>query len=206
MKAVENKGKQKPQVEQRDKDQDLKVNIKRIRVKSKTDHNCDFDASKFITSIQFNHTDSRNKNGESCDNFLKQLQFKLVGPYICYRHYSDDRVRIRKIIHDNNDARFEDKHERFICLDNLITVEDRKYVTINRVPSRSTKTVKYRSKSGKLYFYANLLQITFRTDCYIFDLDQSSDSDGLHPKEIDFGHNTNQLMNLDEFIDTGTCN
>ena len=61
------------------------------------------------------------------------------------------------------------------------------------------------SKNNMYCFFENLLQVTLRNDCYLFDLDQSSDTEGLHPKEVDFVQNTDQLLHLNGFVDAGIC-
>ena len=42
------------------------------------------------------------------DTFLKQLQFRLIGPYLCYRSYTDDNISIVKVIDD--DIELEEHH------------------------------------------------------------------------------------------------
>ena len=45
--------------------------------------------------------DGKNEKKEIITSF----QYRLVGPYLCYRHYSDDCIRIRKVLNDDG------KHE-----------------------------------------------------------------------------------------------
>ena len=37
------------------------------------------------------------------DDFIKHFQYRLVGPYLCYRRYTDDKIRIRKVLSGEGD-------------------------------------------------------------------------------------------------------
>ena len=53
------------------------------------------DTPKNVTQVVFTHT----QIGESQSlTFLENLQYKLVGPYLCYRSYDKSKIWIVKVI------------------------------------------------------------------------------------------------------------
>ena len=51
-------------------------------------------------------------------------------------------------------------------------------------------------------FYKNLLEVVIYNDVYIFDLDVED----TNPKEVNFIHGIDQLIDDDRFVNTGTSN
>ena len=144
-----------------------------------------------------------------------------MGPYLCYRVYLDDKIRIRKIL--GPDATPNEEH--WIDLTNIL--QDHKgnegCITFARVPKLSFQTIRSDNKQGEgLTCYNNLLEVVFRNSSYIFDLDTMKpsqfqtpktrmcqganidDAVRLYPKEVNFIEGTCQLAQLDTFINTGT--
>ena len=115
-----------------------------------------------------------------------------MGPYLCYRYYTDESIRIRKVLTSSSikvvysllngekveadDGEVLPSEERCIDLKPLLfEPEDKKYVTFHQIPSYSFQTVKAENE-----FYNCLFEITMRNDVYIFDLESKV------PKEINF--------------------
>ena len=40
---------------------------------------------------------------ETKDELLERMQFKLAGPYIAYKRNTDDYIKLKKIISEEND-------------------------------------------------------------------------------------------------------
>ena len=129
--------------------------------------------------------------------FLEQIQTKLIGDYFCYRNYLDVKVRIRKLI-NNDDIGFK---ERIIELKPLLLdkKEDCKFIQFRRIPVTSHRTIKGEC-AGNLTFYGDLIGVTVRNTTFIFDLDD----DNNQPKEVDFIDGTDQLLTQEGFVNLGT--
>ena len=42
--------------------------------------------------------DPKEPKKEEKKEFIRNFQYRLVGPYLCYRNYTDDKIRIRKVL------------------------------------------------------------------------------------------------------------
>ena len=160
-----------------------------------TIHKFEMENNTVIHSIVFmvpNEEYIEPKEGKKTKMFMKNLQYRLVGPYLCYRYYTDESIRIRKVLKSSSirvvysllngekveadDGEVLPSEERRIDLKPLLfEPEDKKYVTFHQIPSYSFQTVKAENE-----FYNCLLEITMRNDVYIFDLESKV------PKEINF--------------------
>ena len=123
-------------------------------------------------------------------DFFRQFQWKLIGPYLCFRRYTDSKIWIRRAIPERKYDQLDnaDQNERFIPLDAVIAEEadSKMYVTFDRIPLSSFLTVKSRGIGQKSKYFKNLLQVTLRNEAYIFALDEELDHES--PKEIGYFH------------------
>ena len=129
-------GKLKLKNEEKQEDSDMRISIHRF----KTDPNGDSVTLIAFVCEQEQYFDLKEKKVKKSLVF-KSLQYRLVGPYLCYRQYTDDKIRIRKVIGVDDDS--AEPVERFISLKPiLIDPVDKKHVTFARIPTSSFQTMK----------------------------------------------------------------
>ena len=162
-------------------------------------HIIEVDDDTKVTCIVFTHLQEQfidPKDGKMMPNsFIRNFQCRLVGPYLCYRQYTDDKIRVRRIINEN-DPIDPNQKERCISFKSILTdPEDKKFMTFSRVPATSFQTMKSETE-----VYGNLLEVVVRNMTYLFDLDTED------LKEVNFVESIDQLADPDKFVNTGTNN
>ena len=85
-------------------------------------------------------------------------------------------------------------------IDDLDKTDGFKLVTFDRISSSSYLTVKANRAIGDLKFYNNLLEVVLNNDTYVYDMDGAENN----PQEIHFVRNMDELIDLENFVDTGT--
>ena len=148
---------------------EIKMNIQRLQIGGSNEHH--------LTSIvaiceQEVSIDPKDGN-EDKKNFIDNLQYRLVGPYLCYRTYSDAKIRIRNVLDP-----YATEEERCIDLKSIaINSEEKKYITFEKIRAASFQTM-----NGESSYFVNLLEVVTQNSVYIFNLDSKGD----HPQEVNF--------------------
>jgi hypothetical protein len=166
--------------------------------------------SKFkIKAIIFECKDEKER-----DAVLNETRYLIAGDYLVSRRGDEQRVWVtrlkfegelgkkmlpqgKKILRLGSPESHE--HWRFIPLGDWIKKGDHEHLHMHHVPRSSHWHIKSRIQGCKeMSYYENLLQISFRNQAVIYDLD--------HPdscEEVEFIYNTDQFVDLDNYVNTG---
>ena len=121
-------------------------------------------------------------------DFLSDLQYRIVGNYLCYRRYSETRIKIRRVLLRENEADLVQMPTGEIDLKELLSTPYlMMFVTFSEVPPSSFLSQRVRI-DGKADYHESLIQITVKNECYIFALEDYTEDRKLKVshKEIDF--------------------